>query len=177
MQVQEEIVLVQRLKEGDNKAFNELFSRYGKWLYEEAYHKLGRNVTDAEDLVQEVFARLWEKRRNVDPDRPIHNYLWIAMRNAAYDKYKKSRHQEHYINQQMHNEQEVNPFEGIDLADQLVRAIDGLTNPNAKTVIRKFYYEDKSYNTIREETGIAAETARKIIARSLPWLRKKIKFR
>jgi len=57
--------LVDLLKSGDHAAFTEIFHRYSPLLYSHANNKL-RNDTEARDVVQEIFVKLWAKREELD---------------------------------------------------------------------------------------------------------------
>jgi len=56
--------LVESLKKGDLKAFNDLFAKYYKKLYYFAKGYL-HSKEDAEGLVQEIFIKVWENRNDL----------------------------------------------------------------------------------------------------------------
>ncbi|HWZ57335.1 MAG TPA: sigma-70 family RNA polymerase sigma factor [Gemmatimonadaceae bacterium] len=59
----DEPALVERVRAGDRTAFGAIFSAYGASLYSYAY-RFTRSRPAAEELVHDVFARIWEKRRD-----------------------------------------------------------------------------------------------------------------
>lgn len=63
------------LKNDDVKAFDKLFSEYGKRLYHFAYGYL-KSKEDAEGLVQEVFLKIWRNRKQLKPDLSFKAYLF-----------------------------------------------------------------------------------------------------
>lgn len=70
--------LVAALKNGNALAFDELFRLYGKRLY---HFSLGylKSKTDAEEVVQEVFMKIWNNRVSLDSGLSFNAYLfWIA---------------------------------------------------------------------------------------------------
>jgi RNA polymerase sigma-70 factor (ECF subfamily) len=176
MQATEEIEMVRKLRQGDKEAFTGLFRLYNKMLFKKAF-SVCNSQKDAEDLVQELFTTLWNRRESLNPNRPIHTFLWILLRQLIINRYRKSNSASQYINEIIHEQQQDNPFKDIDLRDQLIKAINQLSNPKAKVVIQKFYFEAKSYKDIEAETGIAVTTSKKIMLRSLISLKKMIKFR
>lgn len=78
------------LKRGDHVAFTEIFNRYTSLLYLHAYNKL-RNDTEARDVVQEMFIRLWDKREAIDENNNLAGYLYRAVMNGIFNvlKHKK----------------------------------------------------------------------------------------
>lgn len=80
--------LVVRLKNGDASAFDELFERYGKKLFGFALSYL-KTESEAEELVQEVFVRLWENRKSLKPDQSFKSYLFTIALNQIRKYFKK----------------------------------------------------------------------------------------
>lgn len=74
--------LVLRIRAGDAQAFEALFHAFHAGLCAFAYRYVkSREV--AEEIVQEVFLFLWERRETLDVRDSIKNYLFTAVRNAA----------------------------------------------------------------------------------------------
>lgn len=71
--------LVVLLRAGDHMAFSEIFSRYNKLLYSHAYNKL-RKEDEAQDIVQDIFVKLWERHGEVQ-DINLSGYLFTMVRN------------------------------------------------------------------------------------------------
>ncbi|GAA4299777.1 RNA polymerase sigma factor [Compostibacter hankyongensis] len=74
--------IVIRLKNGDRSAFDALYWQYHHALYRNAL-RITKNTTDAEDVLQEVFVRLWEKRHTIDPHQSIAGWLFVVSFNCA----------------------------------------------------------------------------------------------
>lgn len=73
--------LVGLLREGDEMALAEIFDRYNKLLYSHVFNKL-RQESDARDVVQEVFIKLWEKRSRLTEGN-LAGYLFTLARNRV----------------------------------------------------------------------------------------------
>lgn len=69
------------IKAGDKKAFTRLYNQYADQLYHTAYNIL-RNREVCEDVVQEVFIKLWDKHQTLEI-RHIKAYLYAAVRNGV----------------------------------------------------------------------------------------------
>nr|WP_121270584.1 RNA polymerase sigma-70 factor [Pedobacter schmidteae] len=78
------------LREGKPSAFAEIYNRYSTLLFIHADNKL-RDKDEAKDVVQDVLAKLWEKREELDVTANLAGYLYTAVRNKIFDliKHKK----------------------------------------------------------------------------------------
>lgn len=81
--------LVASMTAGDKAAFDEIYERYWKKLYNECFKRL-KSMQQVEELVQSVFMDLWLKkeRKNIEN---IYAYLIIAARYQVYILYKKDQ--------------------------------------------------------------------------------------
>lgn len=77
--------LLSRLKEGDEKAFTAIYIRYNKMLYVLAYKYL-KDSFRAEDIVQQVFLKLWEARSLFAGAINIRNYLYTSAKNLILNE-------------------------------------------------------------------------------------------
>ena len=68
--------LARRLIKGDIAAFNEIYRKYFHPVYCNAL-KITREAPVAEDVVQEVFITLWEKKATIDPEKSLAGWLFI----------------------------------------------------------------------------------------------------
>jgi RNA polymerase sigma-70 factor (ECF subfamily) len=80
--------LVQQLKAGEAAAFDELFEIYGQKLYGFALKYL-KSQTEAEELVQDVFVRIWENRKSLNSDFSFKSYLFTIALNQVRKYFKK----------------------------------------------------------------------------------------
>ena len=67
--------LIIRLKEGSRQAFNRLFDIYNQKLYFFAFGYL-KSEKEAEEIVQETFLKIWERRQAIDPALSVNAYLF-----------------------------------------------------------------------------------------------------
>jgi len=80
--------LLALLKTGDAAAFSEIFSRYKAPLYHHALLFWKEHDT-AGDIVQDVFARLWEKREGLEIRTSLSAYLHRSVKNATLNHLAK----------------------------------------------------------------------------------------
>jgi RNA polymerase sigma-70 factor (ECF subfamily) len=76
--------LIALLKDGDHAAFKEIYKRYDKLLYVFAYRKL-KDREEAKDVVQEVFAWLWNNRLSVPAGATLAAYLYKSVLNKIFN--------------------------------------------------------------------------------------------
>ncbi|MEJ2881937.1 RNA polymerase sigma factor [Pedobacter sp. GR22-6] len=88
--------LVALLKQADRLAFTEVFNRYSPLLYKHTYNKL-RSAAESEDIVQEIFAKLWGRHEELNEDAlNLSAYLYTIARNAVFDLLRRKSHVDHY---------------------------------------------------------------------------------
>ena len=84
----EERQIIKSLKEGDREAFSMLYKQY----WEKVYHFCGlylNNRDVAEDVVQEVFIKVWESREFIREDDNFKGLLFIITRNLIFNHHRK----------------------------------------------------------------------------------------
>jgi len=81
---------VQGLKKGDSKAYTYLVENYHHRLCTYAYGLIGDNDS-SEDIVQNVYIKIWKKRKKLNDDIDLTNYLYKSVYNGFVDHYRKIR--------------------------------------------------------------------------------------
>ena len=80
--------LTNRLKNGDKKAFEEIYEAF----YDKIYFfclKFGVAKMDAEEITQEVFVKLWLNRASLKEEKNLHSYLFKISQNIIIDGFKE----------------------------------------------------------------------------------------
>jgi RNA polymerase sigma-70 factor (family 1) len=80
--------LILKLRTGDKGAFSELFNQYGPKIYRFAVNYL-KNNADAEELMEDVFLKIWEKHDQLDPTQNVKAYIFKIAVNCLYDYTRK----------------------------------------------------------------------------------------
>ena len=104
---------IAELKVGNLQAFDTLFKRYGKRLYYFSLRYLN-SVEDAEEIVQEVFLKIWANRTGISSDKSLESYLFTIARNGILNTIRKSRYERAY-----QNYVKINPGKNILLDEEL----------------------------------------------------------
>ena len=82
--------LIECLKKGDQKAYQHLMNTYHHKLCVYA-NSLIRNIYTAEDIVQNVFVKIWETRTRLKSDHSIQSFLCKLVYNEFIDQYRKKQ--------------------------------------------------------------------------------------
>jgi RNA polymerase sigma-70 factor, ECF subfamily len=85
--------LAERIRAGDAAAFETFFHQLYPPLVAFLRHRTG-SASAAEDLAQDAFVALWQKRADIDPDRSLRAYLFRTARNAATSHGRRRRLEE-----------------------------------------------------------------------------------
>lgn len=76
------------IKGGDHQAFIDLYNEYWSQVYDFSRLYIA-TIVDAEEIVQDVFVKLWESRHLLKEDENIKGFLFIVTRNIVFNKNKK----------------------------------------------------------------------------------------
>lgn len=126
-----------------------------------------KNVDVAKDVVQDTFAKVWEKKETIDYQK-VRSYLFTTAHHTLIDVVRKERYKDgdDVIDQHYHQKADTN----FDLQEILHEALDQLPEIQ-KTVILLRDYEGYSYEEIGEITGLQESQVKVYIFRA----RKKLK--
>lgn len=75
--------LLIKLRDGDEKAFESLFWKYNEHIYNFILSIFHDDFT-SEDITQNVFLKIWERRESIDIDLNFESYIFTIARNLAY---------------------------------------------------------------------------------------------
>ncbi|WP_246255470.1 RNA polymerase sigma factor [Cyclobacterium plantarum] len=82
--------LVCSLRQGDMKAFDELYYRYLPKLLGFAYKYLSDDM-EAEETVQVIFIKIWEKRKSLNENQNFKSYLFQSVKNQLLNKLRNQK--------------------------------------------------------------------------------------
>jgi RNA polymerase sigma-70 factor (ECF subfamily) len=169
MQDQDKL-LVERYKQGDNKAFDELVRKYQNKIYKLAY-RFTHNVEDALDLSQEIFLRAFKSFSNFKQQSNFYTWLYSIAQNLCidYTRSKKSRLKTVALTECMYSKKYIlsnvalaSPgqlVETKELKGEIAKAIDMLP-PRQKSAFILRYYEGLDLNSIAEILGCRVGTVK-----------------
>lgn len=168
--------IVQDIKEGNKGTFQGVFHAYYEGLCQYAFTIL-RNMDDAEDVVQAMFLKIWEKRGELVITQTIKAYLYKAVYNQCMNHLEhrvvRAKFQESTTLRKMTPVQlpEVFPAE---LEERIKVAINRLP-PQCRTIFLMSRYEDLKYAQIAEALNLSVNTIENQISKALKILRAHIR--
>lgn len=148
--------------------FKQRFMPFHKLLYRVAFHLTG-NVQDAEDLLQDTYLKLWQKRDDIREEAVNQVYLVTLMRNLLRDQQRLK-----HIDSSAELRNELSPpdersLEGQiaarDEASQMKNLINQLPKRD-KEIIRMHLMEERTYDEIEQDTGLSQGNIRIIVMRT-----------
>jgi len=158
--------LVIKLKAGDFEAFEELLLKYEKPIFNYAY-RLTFKKADAEDLTQETFLRLYDKRKTLDPDKGAKNWLYTVATNIAFDLFRKRKRANELPiddNEEFETIAVSSPYHNIERVKDIESAL-GKLKPKHRNALVLFYKEDFTYEEIGVFLEIPVNTVKTYIRR------------
>lgn len=152
--------LVRRLQDGDEYAFAFFLDTYGKSLYFYC-NSILKNSTFSEDIVQESFVTLWERRQDFMSLLPIRVFLYQTARNKCLDLLKHEqvvhKHEAALIQELSEDSLDEKMIEE-EVLGEIYRAIDELP-PECRRVFR-LGLEGLSNQEIADSLSISINTVR-----------------
>jgi len=159
--IHDESILIEKVAEGDEQAFTFLFRKHHGIVYRFAL-KLTRSETLAEEVVQDIFMKIWLKRTELSGIENFGAFLNRITRNHAYNLLKRLT-LEAMVNKNLKaefTESTENTQESIDYnasAEILKRAVD-LLSPQQKRVYLLCHVEGLKYEEAAKKLNISAGT-------------------
>jgi RNA polymerase sigma-70 factor, ECF subfamily len=156
----------------------DLFKTYYSPLVKLVYRML-KNVEASEDIVQDVFVKVWNNRENLDQDKSIKSYLYRSAINTALNYIEKNKRSvqitkmEAVTDQHKGNstEEKMNFKE---LESRVSAAIDTLP-PKCKAIFVMSRYDELSYKEIAESLELSIKTVENQIGKALGILRENLR--
>ncbi|QNL50464.1 RNA polymerase sigma-70 factor [Olivibacter sp. SDN3] len=90
--------LVDLLKKDDSEAFTAIYDRYWQKMLLVAKHKVDC-LEDAEEIVQDIFVGLWQRRANLEIKTALNHYLAVAVKYAVIKWLDKQHSKQRYLKQ------------------------------------------------------------------------------
>ncbi|HOU97114.1 MAG TPA: RNA polymerase sigma-70 factor [Bacteroidales bacterium] len=174
----DDIELIKRLKKGDIEAFDSIYEKYSGSLYAFSMKYL-RISSEAEELVQLVFVKIWENRKQIDLELSFRAYLFKITYNDICKIFRRRNYLRRFIVETFYEKTEFasETEENIDYQSTLARVnqvIDMLPEKQ-KIIFRKSRLEGKTTKEISKEMGLSPGTVDNYISEALKFLRNRLK--
>ncbi|MBE9586007.1 sigma-70 family RNA polymerase sigma factor [Mucilaginibacter sp. JRF] len=166
----QERVQLEKLLAGNERAFDFFYDRYSLPVYRKLLKMVKVDVV-AEEILQNVFIKVWEKRHLIDPDKGLKAYLHQIAQNLVYDFYRNLAREEQLMASVKHaigNAMTEDTAEKLLLKEThqlLEKAIEQLPQQQ-QLVFRLCKQEGKSYEEVGELLGLSTSTINGHIVRA-----------
>lgn len=165
---------MQLLQQGDAQAFSILFERYWERLTDYAYKRLQLRE-EAEEVVQELFINLYERRQELDIHTSLEAYLHTAVRNRVYSRFRTwMRQQKAFLVANLEDVDYALPPADTaaykDLETHMGKALQKLPE-KCRAAFLLSREQGHSYKEIAQQLGISVNTLEKHIGKALRILR------
>lgn len=173
-----DLSLIGLITRGDEQAFDRLFTDwYGK-LYTYAYTVL-RDETKAEEAVQAVFCRIWEKREQLQVHSSIKAYLYGSVYNECMNWPRQEKHVKahrlHVLrsNDRAEADNAAGKAEMGELEQKLKQALDELPD-QCRAIFQLSRFGGLKYREIADQLDLSVKTVEAQVSKALKQLRSKL---
>jgi RNA polymerase sigma-70 factor, ECF subfamily len=174
----DDIACLERIRAGDAVAFEELFRRYAEPLYDCAHGYVGSRDA-AQEIVQQVFVNVWERRCEWDVSHTVATYLFRAVRNGSLNALRDRRRGLAFRARLSDTVTRTAPdiaqeIEAAELAVAVARVVARLP-ARCREVFRLNRYHHLTYAEVAEVLGLSVKTVEVHMARALRELRTRLR--
>ncbi len=168
--------LLLTLKTGNRQSFTVLYNQYWSQVYN--FSRLYLTSRDAaEEVVQEVFVKVWESREFIREDDNFKGLLFIITRNLIFNQSRKSFNEDFYkitmlaaMEQSYDMEAEIDAKNLREYIDQLIADLP----PQRKLIFTMSRNENMSYKEIAEKLNISEKTVENQISSAIKYLKQNL---
>jgi RNA polymerase sigma factor (sigma-70 family) len=157
--------LVILLRKDDVKSFDTLYLKYHRPLYTNIL-KLTKDTETAQDILQEVFISLWEKRMSLDEDKPVANWLFTVSYNKSITCLKRILKEATRFTY-LTNRYEATDEKEAELKEVQLSLIEGAVkhlSPQKSKVFVLCKLQGKTYDQTAKELKISRHTVKEYLS-------------
>lgn len=163
--------IIEGIRKGDETCFQRVFDTYYGKLCDYAFTLL-RDTDEAEDAVQSMFLKIWEKRENLMITQNLKSYLYRAIHNYCLNQLDhRGIKQKHF---------EISSYQASDIQqpeiftgelENSIRSIIEQLPQQCRIIFKMSRYEELRYAEIAQKLGISVNTVENQISKALKILR------
>lgn len=167
--------LISLLITGDESTFRIIYEKYAEKVYSFALLFL-KDTGWSEDVVQEVFVKLWNSKERLDPDKDLWNFLYVITKRISLNKlrdikYYTSSFDQLWTNISRSSDCSYTKLNVKELAEQLDVIIDQLP-VRQREVFKLSRFEGLTHQQIAEELQISQNTVKNHMIQALKAIRR-----
>jgi len=166
-----------KIKKGDQKAFKIIFDQFYRYMTTVSWRIVADSNT-AEDITQEAFVELWNRKELLPDDLMIKSYLRKIVINKSLNFIKKKKNKT-WDNTPLENSyvDESHDFQQIDylsMQETITKTVDNLPN-KCRIIFSLSRFEELSHKEIAKKLNISTKTIESQITIALKRIRKALK--
>jgi len=169
--------ILYRVTQGDEAAFSMLYTHFRSPALKFCTTLL-KDEEEAENVTQDVFAKIWDRRIHIKPEHSFQAYLFVSLRNQIFDQFKKFEKDQHLRQQYVDRMRFLNDDDGDDKEAQirfLLGAVE-LLSERRKQILKLSIEEGKSYKEIANFMDISTNTVKNQLIKAKEILRSKYRL-
>lgn len=169
--------LLEKLKSGNEKAFEELYNSYKEPALRFC-NSILKDTEESENIIQEVFIKIWNRRITINPELNFTSYLFTIIKNRVFDYLKEIKKNE-FLREKFW--EKVLEYQAVDNEVKEERfakvkeAVDNLSEKR-KIIIKLNYEEGKSYEEIANQLNISKNTVKNQLVKAKQVIRKQLEI-
>ncbi|MGL4599290.1 MAG: RNA polymerase sigma-70 factor [Bacteroidia bacterium] len=164
------------IRKGDEQAFERMFRAYHAALCRHAVRLL-EDAEDAEEAVQQVFLKIWERREAFEITVALKAYLYRAVHNAGLNMIERKKRERNHQQAELHvvhrSEDAVPEMRRKELEVAIQQAIQTLPE-QCRGVFELSRFEELKYREIADTLGISIKTVENQMGKALRLLRERL---
>jgi len=166
--------LVIQLKDGNQASFQKLYIKYASKLFSFSRKYLS-SQDDAEEIVQEVFIRIWEKKDNIDENQSFSSYVIQAAKHRIFNGFRKKVNEQAYLDFLIHTDESSRNYTELDVEYHEIKskAEDAIKSmpPRRQEIFRLSREAGLKNKEIAEKLEISIKTVENQMGQALKYLR------
>ena len=132
----------------------------------------------SEDIVQEVFVHLWQKRKQIKIYGSFKSYLFSSVKNKCIEKLRRKKLEATYISETLYtlkneNQEDKDDIDKIILINKMYNSIEDLPK-KCSAIFKMAKFEGLTYTEIAKELDLSVKTIESQMRRAFILLREKL---
>ena len=170
-------LLLEKLKGGDEQAFNELYNAYREPALRFC-NSILKDTEESENIIQEVFIKIWNRKQGINTELNFTSYLFTIIKNRVFDHLKEVKKND-FLKEKFW--EKVLEYKAVDNEvkeerfAKIKEAVEGLSEKR-KRIIKLNYEEGKSYEEIANQLNISKNTVKNQLVKAKQVIRKQLKI-
>lgn len=172
-----DIDIIKGMRESKVSAFRDLYARYSNLIYRNILVRVNSSF-DADDIFQDFFIQVWEKRESLEITSSVKNYLLVWLRNHILNSIKKEQIRDRYHEMSGEGKSEVDDYTWVEIVaadlDDKIKHIVRKFPPRLRAVYMLSREQHLSVKEIADELSVSEQTVKNQLTDILKRLRKEI---